>query len=197
MVKTYSLTKDEKTKLSDNFTVAEFACKDGSDRILIDSNLVEILQKIRNHFSKPLILTSAYRNAEYNRKIGGVSNSQHVLGKAADIYIQGTECEDIAKYAEYLMPKSGGIGLYGNFVHIDVRANRSRWTNFGTERVVDGFPGFSPDVTAEITAADAVAILTQKGIIASPGIWYEGTWTDTDFKQLLIKTAKYIRDKEG
>ena len=49
MVKTYSLKKDGSKKLSQNFTVSEFACKDGSDKVLIDTTLVDVLQKIRNH----------------------------------------------------------------------------------------------------------------------------------------------------
>ena len=47
------------------------------------------------------------------------------------------------KYAEYLMPKTGGIGLYSNFTHVDVRSNRSRWKNFGKEVAVNGFPGYT------------------------------------------------------
>lgn len=196
MVKTYSLKADGNTKLSDNFSVSEFACKDGSDTILIDSELVEILQKIRNHFKAPLIITSAYRHKEYNKKIGGVSNSRHIKGEAADICIEGVAPEKIAQYAEYIMPSKGGIGCYSNFVHTDIRPNRSRWVNYGTEKAVSGFPGFddsacSPNRTA-ITSADAVAILKSKGIITNPDIWYKGTWTDNDFKELIIKTAKHL-----
>ena len=77
-----------------------------------------------------------------------------------------------------------------------IRPNRSRWVNYGTEKAVSGFPGFddsacSPNRTA-ITSADAVAILKSKGIITNPDIWYKGTWTDNDFKELIIKTAKHL-----
>ena len=150
MVKTYSVKKNGSLKLSNNFTVKEFACKDGSDTVLIDSALVDLLQKIRDHFGKPITINSAYRNATYNKKIGGVSNSQHVYGTASDIVVQGVKPEEVAKYAEYLMPKTGGIGLYSNFTHVDVRSNRSRWKNFGKEIVVSGFPGYSePKVKLE------------------------------------------------
>lgn len=196
MIKTYSLQKDGSKKLSENFTVAEFACKDGSDKILIDDGLVKILQEIRDHFGKPIIITSAYRNDAYNRKIGGVSNSQHVKGTAADICISTIEPAEIAKYAEYLMPGKGGIGQYSSFVHVDVRSNRSRWINFGTEKVVTGFLGYTPESETDVdsmTAADAVAILTQKGLITNPDIWYSGTWTDEDFKYLIVKVARYLR----
>ena len=110
MVKTYSVRKDGDTKLSDNFTVSEFACQDGSDKVLIDTDLVAILQKIRDRFGKPIIINSAYRSAAHNRKVGGVSNSQHVKGTAADIVVSGVAPVEVAKYAEYIMPNKGGIG---------------------------------------------------------------------------------------
>lgn len=169
MVKTYSMKKEGSKKLSENFTVSEFACKDGSDKILIDTELVEFLQKIRNHFGKPIIITSAYRNDAHNRKIGGVSNSQHCKGTAADICISTVEPAEIAKYAEYIMPNKGGIGQYSNFVHVDVRANRSRWKNFGREVVVSGFPGYKEP--ALDTVNDIVWELHHRGIISNKELW--------------------------
>ena len=109
-VKTYSLRIDGNKKLSDNFTVSEFKCKDDSDKVLIDTDLVDILQKVRTHFNKPVTINSAYRNATYNKKIGGASKSQHVYGTAADIVVKDTKPEDVAKYVEFLMPNKGGIG---------------------------------------------------------------------------------------
>ncbi len=144
VVKICSRKRDGNTNLSTNFKVKEFACKDGSDKILIDTELVEVLQKIRDHFGKPVTINSAYRNSAYNKKIGGVSNSQHTKGTAADVVVSGIKPEDVAKYAEYIMPNKGGIGLYGSFVHVDVRSKRSRWTNYGKEKSVSGFPGYAP-----------------------------------------------------
>jgi len=145
-VKTYSKKKNGNARLSANFVVKEFACKDGSDKVLIDTELVFFLQKIRDHFRMPITINSAYRNSSYNRKIGGVSNSQHTKGTAADIVVKNVAPEDVAKYSEYIMPDKGGIGLYSGFVHIDVRARRSRWTNFGKEKNVSGFPGYSTNI---------------------------------------------------
>ena len=71
-IKTYSRKKQGNLKLSANFTVKEFACKDGSDKILVDSELVSVLQKIRDHFGKAITINSAYRNASYNKNVGGV-----------------------------------------------------------------------------------------------------------------------------
>lgn len=140
VVKTYSRKKDGETSLSTNFKVREFACKDGSDSILISTDLVNLLQTIRSHFGKPITINSAYRNAAYNKKIGGASNSQHTKGTAADIVVSGIAPLTVAKYAQSLMPSSGGIGLYSTFTHVDVRTNKSRWDQrSGKEIVVSGF----------------------------------------------------------
>ena len=125
-IKAYSLKKDGDVKLSTNFKVKEFACKDGSDPIFIDSELVEILQKIRNHFKKPVTITSAYRTPPHNSREGGTTYSQHLYGKAADIKISGVTPKKVADYAETLLDK-GGIGIYNTFTHIDVRSVKSRW----------------------------------------------------------------------
>ena len=49
-IKAYSYAKDGNRKLSANFAVKEFRCKDVSDPIFIDDELVTLLQKIRDHF---------------------------------------------------------------------------------------------------------------------------------------------------
>lgn len=143
MVEKYSRSKDGNKKLSSNFTVKEFACKDGSDYILVDTELVKLLQNIRDHFGKAVTINSAYRNAAYNKKKGGVSNSQHTKGTAADIVVKGVTPKEVAIYAESIIPNSGGVGVYGatkgNFTHVDTRAKRSRWENYGTEKSVKGF----------------------------------------------------------
>lgn len=128
-VRAYSNAKNGNEKLSANFTVDEFACEDGSDPIFIAPSLVEVLQSIRTHFGKAVNINSGFRTAEYNKKkeVGGAAYSQHLYGKAADIRISGVSPKKIAKYAETLLPNTGGIGIYSNFVHIDVREVKSRW----------------------------------------------------------------------
>lgn len=65
-LKAYSVAKDGTTYISKNFRVREFACKDGSDPIFIDDELVSVLQQIRDHFGKAVTITSAFRTANYN-----------------------------------------------------------------------------------------------------------------------------------
>jgi uncharacterized protein YcbK (DUF882 family) len=120
MVKEFSLKRDGELLLSPNFKVAEFKCKDGSDVVLIDVDFVaDYLQKIRNLFQKPIIILSAYRTPEYNKKVGGAKDSYHTIGKAFDIAISGVTPKQIAMHCETMGVK--GIIQYNGFCHIDAR----------------------------------------------------------------------------
>jgi len=88
---------------------------------------VDVLQKIRDHFGKPVNINSGYRTPGKNKQVGGAAYSQHLYGTAADISIKGVSPGTVADYAETLLPNSGGIGIYGTFTHVDVRTARSRW----------------------------------------------------------------------
>lgn len=128
-IEAYSLQNNGNRKLSANFNAREFRCKDGSDPFFVDSDLVELLQKIRDHFGKAVVINSAYRTPTHNTKVGGTKYSQHLYGKAADIKITGVSVDTLADYAESLLGETGGVGRYPNkgFVHVDVRAVKSRW----------------------------------------------------------------------
>lgn len=126
-IKAYSKAKDGNKLLSTNFKVKEFACTDGTDPIFIDTDLVAILQKIRNHFGKPVTITSAYRTPPRNKAVGGTNYSQHLYGRAADISVKATAPKSVAAYVEKLLPGKGGIGIYSTFVHVDVRSTKARW----------------------------------------------------------------------
>ena len=126
-VKVYSLASQANKAVSANFKVREYRCKDGSDAVFIHPELAEILQKIRTHFGRPVTINSAYRTPEYNKKVGGESLSQHLYGRAADIVVTGVSPVKVAEYAETLLPNTGGIGIYSNFTHIDLRSKKARW----------------------------------------------------------------------
>lgn len=126
-VNTYSLAVDGDKQLSSNLKVREFACKDGSDYILISDQLVTNLQRLRDRIGKPLNITSAYRNPSHNSAVGGASNSQHLKGTAADIYFSGVPPLEVAKLAEYI--GFTGIGWYNTFTHVDVRSGKYFWDN--------------------------------------------------------------------
>lgn len=128
MITTYSLAKHGNERVSEDFRVYEFRCKDGSDAVKISSQTVEKLQAARNYFGKPVHINSAYRTAAYNASpaVNGARNSQHIVGTACDIWIEGVPPEAIAAFFEARFPTSG-IGLYESFVHIDSRGSRTYW----------------------------------------------------------------------
>ena len=135
-IKQYSLAKDGARQLAPGFKVREFRCRDGSDAIMIDQTLVVLLQAIREHFNKPITITSGYRTAAHNASIPGASpHSQHLYGRAADFRVEGVSVAEAAAYAETLLPGKGGIGRYPprkgracGWVHLDTRSTKARWT---------------------------------------------------------------------
>jgi hypothetical protein len=128
-INAYSKAKDGGKKLSTNFKVSEFACKDGSDAILVAPRLVMVLQSIRSHFGAAVTIHSAYRTPQYNAKVGGVGESQHCYGTAADISVKGKTVAQVAAYARSIMPDWGGVGIYTDkgFTHVDVREAKADW----------------------------------------------------------------------
>lgn len=128
MLHEYSLSNQGAHQVSEHFKAREFAQKDYQcDKILIESELLKVLEDVRTHFNKPVIITSGYRTAEYNKKIGGVKNSQHTKGAAADIKVSAIPAKEVQKYLQSKYPDKYGIGSYLNFTHIDVRAKKARW----------------------------------------------------------------------
>ena len=124
-------------KLTDNFNKIEFESKDGSempDWVLVNiKELAENLQVIRDIVCKPIHINSAYRSPEHNEKIGGVKNSFHKKGIAADITDKGKTPRQLAKLILDLIKQGdisqGGVGLYNGFVHYDIRGTTARWDN--------------------------------------------------------------------
>lgn len=109
-----------------NFQVKEYACNDGSNEILIDGELVVRDQALRDMYGVTTF-NSAYRTPEYNKRIGGAKNSQHIHGRATDTVCRGASPLEVAMTAEAW--GMGGIGLYPTFTHIDTRSGRARWDN--------------------------------------------------------------------
>ena len=126
MVRQYK--RNEKVQLSKNFRLDEFKCKCGKcDPILLDEKLVELLQKIRDHFGKSVNVNSGYRCPSHNAspKVGGNPGSHHMKGMAADIRVEGVTPAEVAKYAESIGIQR--IGLYDTFVHIGSDPSRHFW----------------------------------------------------------------------
>lgn len=131
MTKTYK--KGISVKISDNFNSTEFDCHgNGCCReTVIDLEMVDILQEIRNHFGKAVTVNSGYRCKTHNKNVGGASKSRHLYGMAADIVVKGVEPIEVAKYAESIGVK--GIGLYSWGCHIDSRDTKGFWYSAAQE----------------------------------------------------------------
>jgi uncharacterized protein YcbK (DUF882 family) len=122
-------------RLSKNFTLDEFASKDGAQtppEVLENlRSLAKNLQVIRDEIGKPIKINSAYRSPEHNKAVGGVKNSMHVKGKAADIVVTGITPTQLSAIIFMLIEqkkiKQGGVGIYPNFVHYDIRGTKARW----------------------------------------------------------------------
>lgn len=122
----FSLAADGGTKLSDHFTVREFACNDGSDVVFIHP-ILPVWAEAARVINGPFKPNSAYRTVEYNAKIGGATYSKHCHGTAMDIPAINATPQELYDLFEEIMGDSGGLGLYSWGVHVDPRPTKSRW----------------------------------------------------------------------
>ena len=133
-------------QLSPHFRLSEFASKDGSDKVLVDDALVDLLEQIRAAAGGAVTINSAYRSPAHNAAVGGVSSSQHLYGRAADIVVEGASPLLVGQMAEHYLDRRGGIGVYQTFTHVDTRTIRSRWDQrSGHQVVVGGWSGWEAE----------------------------------------------------
>jgi len=122
-------------KITKNFSLEEFNCKDGSDMpnsVMINIiQLAKNLQVLRDYLGVSITVNSGYRSPKYNARVGGVKNSQHLLGKASDLMVKGFTPKQVADAIEKLIKEGkmqqGGIGVYPTFTHYDIRGTKARW----------------------------------------------------------------------
>jgi len=95
-----------------------------SEMVAIEKLARKLLQPLRERYGKPIRISSGYRCAELNRRVGGVVTSQHLKGEAADCVVRG----DIKELFDVLT-ESGLVFdqaiLYRkrNFLHLSLRQN--------------------------------------------------------------------------
>ena len=84
-----------------------------------------LLQPLRERYGKPIIVTSGYRCKELNKRVGGVINSQHIKGEAADIIckdkLELKELFEICKLFEF-----DQLIWEGTWIHISYRKGKNR-----------------------------------------------------------------------
>jgi len=110
-------------QLSEHFNEREFVCP-CCGQLKVDDKLVQLLERIREHFRRPVIVNSGYRCDLHNKEVGGTPYSMHKQGLAADIDVVGVSP---AKVQQYLRDHEGGLGKYTRFTHVDVRGYKARW----------------------------------------------------------------------
>ena len=122
--------------MTKNFKKSEFDCKCGCEMpgdVLVNiTKLANQLQYVRDNVAMPITINSAYRCEAHNKSVGGSVNSQHLLGKAADIVVRGYDPSlEIYPLIEELINEGlilqGGLGDYSTFTHYDIRKTKARW----------------------------------------------------------------------
>jgi uncharacterized protein YcbK (DUF882 family) len=137
------LTASEKTPGAPqgvrNFKYSEMEYYDRIPAELIPNadKVLQNLQVLRDACGKPITIISGYRSISRNEAVGGAKKSQHMEGNACDIKVKDMAPKDVAKLIEKLIAEGkmveGGLGVYPDFVHTDVRQDasgkpiRARW----------------------------------------------------------------------
>lgn len=178
-VKIYSLKADGEKFLSPHFQVKEFRCKDGSDKILINTELINTLEKLYKHLNcKAINITSGYRTPTHSVAVGGYSTDQHTKGNAADITAKRqdgtlfTSNEICCAFED--LKHAGGVGRINtkSSVHVDVRGYKCWFDEVNGEKTTNSWYSYlgvkkpAPKVVkgdvdgdGKITAADARKVL--------------------------------------
>lgn len=117
-------------KVSEEFDSTDFDCRctrPECEWTTLDDRMVAGATKLALYFAI-LIIDSGFRCPAHNKEVGGKPDSQHLLGKAADIRSRFATPKEIKDKAETIADfENGGIGLYAQFVHCDVRNGKARW----------------------------------------------------------------------
>ncbi|MCA3180941.1 MAG: D-Ala-D-Ala carboxypeptidase family metallohydrolase [Burkholderiaceae bacterium] len=119
--------------LSPNFTLDELLLSQTATRRGIDNTptatiIAElqrlaqtILQPLRDHLGRPVVVSSGYRSPALNRAVGGAQNSDHMYGRAADITVPGLKPRDVAlTIVELRLPFRQCIVEGGRWVHVSI-----------------------------------------------------------------------------
>jgi hypothetical protein len=103
----------------------------------IDTQLQFKINTIASEYGKSFTITSAYRDPEHNKNIGGASKSQHLAHKAVDIVLSNATKQDTLRFVEISSRNGiGGIGVYRpGVIHIDVGPRRAWGPTHGRESV--------------------------------------------------------------
>ena len=109
----------------------------------------KVLQPVRDHFGKPVVINSGYRSPKLNKAIGGSNKSQHTKGEAADIEIPGLSNKELAEYIEDNLPFDqlilefyNGVDPNSGWVHVSYVNDSDNRKQTLTINKNGTFPGF-------------------------------------------------------
>ena len=146
-------------KLTAHFTLAEMTASQTAARQGIDNTpgereiaalktlCAEVLEPVRAHFDRPVIVSSGYRSPAVNRAIGGASSSQHCKGEAADFTVPGVDVLDLAQWMHRNLQYDQLIYEFGRWVHVSYRAGALRNMELSAKRIA-GRTRYLPGIQA-------------------------------------------------
>lgn len=124
------------TQVTPNITYGEIALNSESRRFVHQHQcdtavlLCQFAQKARDHFRKPVIITSGFRPPKINAQVGGASRSEHLYDApdtgALDFYLDGMSVRELQSWADKEWPYSLGYGAPKGFIHCGLRPGRPR-----------------------------------------------------------------------
>ncbi|MBR1652192.1 MAG: peptidase M15 [Alloprevotella sp.] len=116
------------------FKEKEFVCRCCGElpplaRANVRALVANVLDPVREKLGKPIVVNSGYRCRKHNQAVGGVPNSQHIAGEAADIAPAGFKSQDSSFKSELeqlqrLIEQSGRYDqliIYPTFLHVSWR----------------------------------------------------------------------------
>lgn len=178
-------------KITANFKGSEFRCKCGCGKILIAEELVQKLQRVRDHFGKSVTVNSGYRCAKHNKNVGSTSSSPHLIGLAADIKIKGVSSEDIAITAEQI--GFDGIALINDAaIHLDLKGRK--W--YADERTNQTFATFQPKSTTLKIGCTGDDVRRLQQALAEKG-YYFADHIDGNFGKITLGAVLAFQFENG
>lgn len=135
--------RGDDTQLSRHFRLSEFTKSETAQAEGIDNTpsaeevahlrdlAFSLLEPIRDYVKEPVYISSGFRSSELNARVGGVYNSQHTQGKAADIYLKSRKHESLYNFIVRHLTFDQCI-LYPTFIHISYNRHNNRreaWIN--------------------------------------------------------------------
>ena len=107
----------------------------------VKSQVTQNLIAMSKQLGYVLQVTSGYRSPAYNKKVGGVSKSQHMLGNAVDILQPGMNNAQRQEFIQAAIDNGfSGIGIYNSFTHLDIRGSKVAWGANGSRTGLTKYP---------------------------------------------------------